>query len=914
MERADPRRFPLCHRSAGDSVVTLMERSRTAPLCTLALVAALSACSGEAVVGGHADASVDRTLADASDASDKPVIDAPADVTPADVTPVDVEPADVEPADVVDAPADVVDVVDVPFRCADTAACVGRSEGSVCDVSTGRCVRCLPPGDGCAAGEYCVTESLTCASGCRDDAACAASDAGVAGRCDPATHRCVACLADGDCPAGSLCVGSVCVPGCTATRACATGRSCCGGACVDLQSSVSSCGACDARCEPANAAPACQNGVCAVGSCVSPFADCDSAASNGCETQTLTDVAHCGGCGRACAARPHSVARCAAGSCAYACEDGFADCDGSADNGCEVDTRASASHCGGCGRACAPPRATGVCVGGSCTVGTCAAGFGDCDANPTNGCEVDVNATTAHCGACGRACASRPNGLPGCLAGACVLACLAGFSDCDGDVTTGCEVDTRVSAAHCGGCGRACAPAHATGACSAGGCSIAACESGWGDCDGVASNGCEVDLRSSTSHCGMCGNACAAGGTGASACLAGRCATGVVVSADRNLSVDSLTPGRTCAEAPAYSVVGLTATTVTLSAAAPAGCLAPGDSVLLVNLQGAPGATGNVGNYEVLTVASVSGAEVTLRGARTRSYGSGAGDDANIGVGAGQQRVVMQRIPVFGELTVRAGATLTVNAWDGLRGGVMAVRAARATVEGTLSVVARGFRNGSYSVDDGSCSESLATERGESIEGPPVVTLSASAGASGGLGAASGISFNGETPLQPTAGHATAGEAGQYPNGRTLGAAGGTYGVGDGTRVTLGSGAGGNVTCRVGSFSPFLDPRSALAGGVLVLWSDVLVIGTAGRIDASGTDGSRAAASGGFVLLRGNTVALGGAQVLARGSAGVAENRSGQRTNRGGDGYVVVQYRDAVTGTALPAARATRVTDPFAGF
>ncbi|MFO0647695.1 MAG: hypothetical protein U0326_15745 [Polyangiales bacterium] len=888
--------------------------SPNARLASLAALAALlGACSGNAVVGGQAsDAGVDQTLVDAGDVVDA-TLDTPPDATldaPSDGTP------DVAPDAVPDLPVDEgPDVVDAPFRCADDAACIGHPGGPVCEVATGRCVVCLPSRDVCPAAQHCDAASNTCVAGCRSDEGCApAGDAGAArGRCDTASHACVECVSNDHCAAGTLCVGSVCVPGCTAGSPCPTGQTCCGSACVDTQRNTAHCGMCNSGCSVPNASPTCMNGTCAVAMCTAPFADCDGVTSNGCEAQTLTDVAHCGGCGMRCAARPHSAASCAAGRCAYACEPGFADCDGDASNGCEVDTRTSTASCGACDRACAPPRATGVCVAGSCGVGACATGFGDCDMSASNGCEVDLAATTAHCGACGRACASRPNGLPGCVAGACVLACLAGFSDCDGDIVTGCEVDTRTSAAHCGGCGRACAPPHATGACAAGVCAVASCEAGWGDCDGAAANGCEVDLGASVAHCGRCGNACPGGGTGASSCVAGRCATGAVLATDRNLSTDSLTPGRTCAESPAYSVLSLAASTVTLQTEVPAGCLAPGDLVMLMNQQGAPGATVNVGNYEVLTVASVTGPAVTLRAPKTRFYGSGAADDANIGGGVGQQRVVLQRVPVFGELTVSAGTALTVNPWDGQRGGVMALRASRVTVEGAINLVARGFHNGGYSVDDGSCSESLATPRGESIEGPPLVTLSASAGASGGLGAASGISFNGETPLQPSAGHAAAGEPGQYPNGRTLGDPGAAYGVGDGTRVTLGSGAGGNVTCRGGSFAPFLDVAGTYAGGAVVIWSDALAVGAAGRIDASGLDGTRTAPSGGYVLLRGGTLSLGAARVLARGGAGVAENRSGQRTNRGGDGYVVVQYRDALTGVSTPAARATRVADPLAG-
>ncbi|MDB4928410.1 MAG: uncharacterized protein JWM10_894, partial [Myxococcaceae bacterium] len=65
---------------------------------------------------------------------------------------------------------------------------------------------------------------------------------------------------------------------------------------------------------------------------------------------------------------------------------------------------------------------------------------------------------------------------------------------------------------HCGGCGRACALPNATSAtCAASACAVALCAASTGDCDGVASNGCETDTRSSNAHCGGCGMACAAG-------------------------------------------------------------------------------------------------------------------------------------------------------------------------------------------------------------------------------------------------------------------------------------------------------------------------------------------------------------------------------------------------------------------
>ncbi len=96
-----------------------------------------------------------------------------------------------------------------------------------------------------------------------------------------------------------------------------------------------------------------------MGACNAGFGDCDTSRTNGCETSTTTDIANCGACGRACAARANATASCSSGACAYACAAGFGDCDGNAANGCEAPLTANA-NCGACGRSC--PCNAGVCM------------------------------------------------------------------------------------------------------------------------------------------------------------------------------------------------------------------------------------------------------------------------------------------------------------------------------------------------------------------------------------------------------------------------------------------------------------------------------------------------------------------------------------------------------------------------
>jgi hypothetical protein len=62
-----------------------------------------------------------------------------------------------------------------------------------------------------------------------------------------------------------------------------------------------------------------------------------------------------------------------------------------------------------------------------------------------------------HCGDCNTACPARPNALPVCAASQCDFVCASGWRDCDGLATTGCEAAVLTDSANCGTCGNACA-------------------------------------------------------------------------------------------------------------------------------------------------------------------------------------------------------------------------------------------------------------------------------------------------------------------------------------------------------------------------------------------------------------------------------------------------------------------------
>lgn len=219
-----------------------------------------------------------------------------------------------------------------------------------------------------------------------------------------------------------------------------------------------------------------------------------------------TDIANCGGCGNVCPARPHAPATCSGGSCALVCDPGTLNCDGNLTNGCETIPSMDVVNCGGCGMTCQsfPHTAPSLCVGGVCSFG-CGAGYANCDGLVSNGCEVSTATDPMNCGACGRTCGAGQT----CAGGVCL--CPSGQPPCGGACP-----NLATDNDNCGACGVACVP-------------------GQGCCNGVCQN-----LLSDRFNCGTCGTRCPSPTTcnsGACGCTGGRivCGTACVdASSDRN--------------------------------------------------------------------------------------------------------------------------------------------------------------------------------------------------------------------------------------------------------------------------------------------------------------------------------------------------------------------------------------------
>lgn len=143
---------------------------------------------------------------------------------------------------------------------------------------------------------------------------------------------------------------------------------------------------------------------------------------------------------------------------------------------------------------------------------------------------INPSADSDNCGACGSACPAVANGSRGCSFGVCgIAACNTGFGDCDRLRENGCEHVVSDDTENCGACGVVCAAgANAKASCEKGVCGVV-CASGYGDCDRDEKNGCESDLLGSKEHCGGCQRACAVPPNGTVECVGGVCVSGCQV-------------------------------------------------------------------------------------------------------------------------------------------------------------------------------------------------------------------------------------------------------------------------------------------------------------------------------------------------------------------------------------------------
>lgn len=244
---------------------------------------------------------------------------------------------------------------------------------------------------------------------------------------------------------------------------------------------------------------------CLAGSCVlmceGGRADCDEVYANGCEVDISTDLTHCGSCGTSCDVAG-ATEMCLGGECIFECIPGRGDCDGLAATGCEASLNGPGS-CGGCGTMCVEgtPLCNDNMDGSFSCVMNCGA-LTECE-----GSCLDTATQPENCGGCGIVCDEPDRSLRTCAGSVCDFSCEDGFGNCNGDAADGCEVAVSNTVTDCGSCGNVCEGGNAAWACEASAC-VPSCNTGFDNCNSDISDGCEAELASDSANCGGCNMAC----------------------------------------------------------------------------------------------------------------------------------------------------------------------------------------------------------------------------------------------------------------------------------------------------------------------------------------------------------------------------------------------------------------------
>lgn len=376
----------------------------------------------------------------------------------------------------------------------------------------------------------------------------------------------------------------------------------------------------------------------------------------------------------------------------------------------------------------------------------------------------------------------------------------------------------------------------------------------------------------------------------ASSTVVGNGADGAItISTSKTIDTTAIANGRSAADAINYAItVNLTAgTTSTTISGDQTTSLTTGDEILFINLQGTSGDYSNVGKYETQTLSAVSYSSITALTTLTFPALTNGYDGTT-------QKIMIQRVPHYTNVTIQSGGTLTVSAWNGTKGGVLFFRA-NGTVDvqsgGTITTAMKGFRGGACKA------VGIATNQGESINGAGGVSTSSNIGGGGGVPSSGGDGAGG-----------AGGSYGVSGTNGTQGAQAGTvYGSAPIGSLFLGSGGGGgrgNGSSSTCQFFGRTTNDAGYGGGAIFIGTNVFSL--TGTVSANGGnyaamgwpggDGAGGAGSGGSVYVIGTTVTLGSA--LTTGTGGLGGSGYGNNGKAGGSGRIRI---DGVsTGTTNP--------------
>lgn len=291
------------------------------------------------------------------------------------------------------------------------------------------------------------------------------------------------------------------------------------------------------------------------------------------------------------------------------------------------------------------------------------------------------------------------------------------------------------------------------------------------------------------------------------------------------------------------------------------------------------------GNWELNRISSIGGGtDWTMAYPLINTYTTGA---------------QVYKLNQYTSANIAGGVTITGQAWNGSKGGIYGfICSGDATIAGTITVAAKGFRGGTGDTSPGaSFGAQGESSTGVGSEG------SGQNGSAGGGGQSVGDAGGGGAGSS----HGGSGANGTAGNsGSTGGSVGATQGTPGLTTMFLAAGGGGGGI----DDSPGPGGSGGAGGGiVIIIAKNITISGSVTSNAGNGTTGGDSGGgggggSGGSVLLKGQTIDIGATKITVAAGTGASGNSAfggiGGNGGVGGVGRIHADYLTIISGSSSP--------------
>ncbi|MBI4833921.1 MAG: hypothetical protein HY811_03765 [Planctomycetes bacterium] len=373
----------------------------------------------------------------------------------------------------------------------------------------------------------------------------------------------------------------------------------------------------------------------------------------------------------------------------------------------------------------------------------------------------------------------------------------------------------------------------------------------------------------------------------------------ITIAASKNINTDIIASERTAADGVNWQISNDVASgqaTISSGVARPNG-FAIGDEIMIINLKGTSGNYAGVGLYEFKRITALpDGTSITVNSNLTNSYDGTT------------QKIMVQRVPNYTDVTINGGISLTCSSWNGITGGVVAFRSngiVSINATGYIDASGKGFRGGTgvaYNVNAPAGETHFGgLYNSGGVHGANAVATANPGGGGGGGGASS---FTGASGTSGSAGGGGGGAyyMGWFPNGGGGGGGGyGSIGV-NGAGFTMGASASGVTGGTGGNGGSGASYAYAGGGGGGGTYGDSQTLNSHAYLGAGGGAGGGAfswasdggpggngGTGGGIVFIGANQIICG--NILADGvpgSAGLKVDRAARGGGGGGAGGSII--------------------------